>query len=338
MNQTTPKTTQANRDKVWKFYQALTAQTLGYDSQIRIVLNCMLTGGHTSALGPPGSGKTRLIKTVAHGLGNGVYSRIQFVPDLLPSDVTGSEVLNQVTGEWSYKFGPLNPEVNILLADEINRTPPRVQAALLEPMEEGQITTLTKKKTLPLNVYHFIYATQNPIDVGMGTWPLPAAELDRFTAQIETNDTLGEELELQATMMSVFETGGLDPRYKNVIDLADLIAMRDEVRTIHVSEDIARYAVALRQATRPADAPANLKQFFTDGVSIRASRSVIRLAMAHAWMEGNDAVSPDDIKAVAPSVYCHRFYVNEQQALRANMTRAMLMDELLKHVKIMKKS
>lgn len=327
---------QVNRDKLWRLFNGLTAQTLGYDEQIRIVLYCMLTRGHTSALGPPGSGKTRLIKTISHGVRNQLFSRIQFVPDIMPSDVIGSEVLNPTTGEWSYKFGPLNGDVNIVLADEINRTPPRVQAALLEPMEERQITTLTKKKTFPLHRFCFIYATQNPIDVGTGTWPLPAAELDRFTAQIETNDNLGAELELKATMMAVHEEDEFDPQYKGIIDLADLIAIRDEVKKVHVSDDIGRYVVALRQSTRPADAPPSLKEFFTDGVSIRASRSVIRLAMADAWMNGDDVVGPDNVKKVAPAVFGHRLYVNEQKTLRSGVTRSDLVREMLKLVQIIK--
>src|SRR6478735_1718038 len=280
---------------------------VGQDEVIDQVLMAVFTGGHCLITGVPGLAKTLLIKTVAQILDLS-FKRIQFTPDLMPADITGTEVLDEDGGHRSLRFvtGPIFAQ--IILADEINRTPPKTQAALLEAMQEYHVTAAGR--TYQLDRPFFVLATQNPIELE-GTYPLPEAQLDRFMFNIEmTYPTEDEEVRV------VTETTSTErPHPQRVLAGADIVEFQRLVREVLVAEEVARYAVRLVDASRPGRAGRAGRVEFVDkwvkwGAGLRASQALILGSKARALMHGRYHVSLSDIRALATPILRHRIITN----------------------------
>jgi len=280
---------------------------VGQDKVVDQMLTALFAQGHCLFIGVPGLAKTLLVSTTAQALGLD-FNRIQFTPDLMPSDITGTEVLeeNKSTGERSMRFieGPVF--TNLLLADEINRTPPKTQAALLQAMQEREVSAagLSRKLDRPFQVF----ATQNPIEQE-GTYPLPEAQLDRFMFSIKVDyPTEAEEIEIVRRTM-----GGASPQAEQVVSRERLLALQDLIRRMPSSESVDRMAVRLSRATRPGpDAPTAVKEWVQWGAGPRASQYLSLGARVWAALHGNEVPSLDDVVAVAPSVLSHRILLNFQ--------------------------
>lgn len=321
-----------NRDKLLAAKNAICASVLGYDAEIEMMLLCLIAGGHVSALGEPGTAKTLSMKCMARALGGASYKRVQMVPDMMPADILGTEVWNKDSGEFKFVFGPLNPSINLLHADEINRTPPRTQAALLEAMEEGQISVSGyTSHTYKLNEVFMLLATRNPIDTE-GTYPLPAAQLDRFAAEVVFR-RLSREMELEVARKTAFNRHSIDATTAGALSVTDIPLIRGELAGVHCSDAALKYAHSLVFATRPEACPASLKGVFRQGVSVRAVQWTLSLARVRAYLHGNAYISADDIKFVIPSVLRHRLYIAEQKQLKGTKPEQVI-DVLLKEVPI----
>ena len=300
---------------------------VGQDDVIEEVLIALFVGGHCLITGVPGLAKTLLIKTIADIL-KLKFKRIQFTPDLMPADVVGTEVVqrDQTTGRRTLKFvkGPIF--ANILLADEINRTPPKTQAALLEAMEEQQVTTAGV--TYELDKPFFVLATQNPIELE-GTYPLPEAQLDRFMFKILI-DYLPEEQEIDVVNNT---TRIIDNAVENVLTGQDIIDFQHIVRQVPAAEAVTRYAVRVVQASRPSHvtAPDFIKEWVSWGAGLRASQNLILAGKVRALLHGRYNVSYGDIRALAHPVLRHRILLNFH-AEAERVTTTQLIDRLLKAV------
>lgn len=263
---------------------------LGKAHEIRLAAACLLAGGHLLIEDLPGMGKTTLAHTLAHLLGL-QFSRIQFTSDLLPADITGVSIFERDKGEFRFLPGPVFAQ--LVLADEINRATPKTQSALLEAMEEGQVTAEGRTHILPKPF--FVIATQNPAHQ-IGTFPLPESQLDRFLMRIELGypDRQAERALLAA--------GGQRSRAENLAPLlaaANLPALQQEVTELHASAPLIDYVQALVEATRHHAA-------FQHGLSPRAGLGLLSAARAWAWLAGRDMVLPDDVQAVLPAIARHR--------------------------------
>ena len=270
------------------------------------VLITLLAGGHALLIGVPGLAKTLLIRTVAEAM-HLDFRRIQFTPDLVPSDITGTELLEEdaATGHRTFRFvrGPIFG--NIILADEINRAPPRTQAALLEAMQEHRVTAAGDTMKLPQPF--FVLATQNPIEQE-GTYPLPEAQLDRFLLAIRiTYPGLEDEIAILRTT-----TGREAAAPEGVVGAAQVLALQGMVRDVMVSEPLLRYAAELVRATRPGDEqrPARIRKYVRWGAGPRAGQALVLGAKAWALLHGRVAVSPADVRRVALPVLRHRILPN----------------------------
>jgi MoxR-like ATPase len=279
---------------------------IGQEEIIELVMIALFTGGHCLITGVPGLAKTLLIRTLATILDLD-FKRIQFTPDLMPADITGIDVIEEdrTTGRRVMKFikGPLF--ANVILADEINRTPPKTQAALLEAMQEHRITA--GGQTYQLEEPFFVLATQNPIELE-GTYPLPEAQLDRFMFNIVV-DYLPEEHEVQVVTAT---TSNLNPEVQRVVSGGEVLALHTLVRKVFVAEEVARYAVRLVRASRPVnnDSPDFVKKWVNWGAGLRASQYLILGGKARALLRGRANVSIKDIQALALSVLRHRILTN----------------------------
>ena len=270
------------------------------------ILTAILSGGHALLVGVPGLAKTLMVSTMAEALAL-KFSRVQFTPDLMPSDITGTEIIEEdlTTGKRSFHFvhGPIF--ANIVLADEINRTPPKTQAALLQAMQEHNVTAAGT--TYPLPAPFFVLATQNPIEQE-GTYPLPEAQLDRFMLELEVPyPSRDEEEEI------VEETTGDDEHtVRTVIKAEELISMQHLVRRIPAPKQLVRAAVRLARCTRPKDddAPDFVREYVSWGAGPRASQYLVLGAKARAALDGRPMADLDDVKSVAHSVLRHRVVVN----------------------------
>jgi len=296
---------------------------VGQDEVVELLMLVLFSGSHCLITGAPGLAKTLLIRTISRILDLN-YKRIQFTPDLMPTDITGTEIIDEdrATGHRELRFIPGPIFTNVLLADEINRTPPKTQAALLEAMEEKQVTVSGERRVLERPFY--VLATQNPIELE-GTYPLPEAQLDRFMLNILI-DYLDEEQELavatQTTAAPVAEP-------QRILSGEDMLAFAQLVRTVPVAEPVARYAVKLTHASRPTlpDAPEFIQDYVSWGAGTRGTQNLILAAKTRALLQGRVHVSVSDIKAVAAPVLRHRILTN----FRAEADRVTV-EEIIKRL------
>jgi MoxR-like ATPase len=290
---------------------------VGKKNTLELVIISLMCQGHLLIEDVPGVGKTMMARSLAKSLGC-QFSRIQFTPDMLPSDVTGVSIFNQVSREFEFRPGPILSQ--IVLADEINRATPKTQSALLEAMEERQITVDGKTHILPSPF--LVMATQNPIEYE-GTFPLPEAQLDRFFMRVKMGyPTLGEEiniLELQRLQHPI-------QTIQTVIETEEIIRMQEAIKMVFVSPAVERYIVELTRATR------NNADIYL-GASPRGSLALYRAGQARAALDGRDFVLPDDIKNLATFILAHRLVVNPSARLQ-NITADQIIIEILKNVPV----
>ena len=288
------------------------------------ILTAIFSGGHALLVGVPGLAKTLMVQTVAAAL-DLVFSRVQFTPDLMPADITGTEIIEEdsATGARAFRFvhGPVF--ANIVLADEINRTPPKTQAALLQAMQEHQVTA--GGKTHPLPAPFFVLATQNPIEQE-GTYPLPEAQLDRFMFELR----VGYPSPAEEEAIVLATTGDAEGAVRPVLTAEDVLALQHLVRRIPVSQELVRAAVTLARLTRPQEngAPAFVREYLQWGAGPRASQYLVLGAKARAALDGRPMPDYDDLRAIAPSVLTHRIVPNFA-AEAAGRTAADLVAELV---------
>jgi len=283
---------------------------VGKSDVIDLALIAILCEGHVLLEDVPGIGKTTLAKAVARSL-NCSFRRIQFTPDLLPSDVSGISYFNQKQQEFEFRAGPIFAQV--VLADEINRATPRTQSALLEAMQERQTTV--DGTTMPLPRPFLVLATQNPIELE-GTFPLPEAQIDRFMLRISLGYPTEEE---ERTILSRFERSDPLDTLGPVVEPSELVAMQSVCRTVRVEKSLSNYVLALCRNTRGATG-AQL------GVSPRGSLALYRASQARAALQGRDFVLPDDVKYLAPYVMTHRIMVDGQARLRGRKPENVVQD------------
>ena len=314
-------------DQVRKHLQT---KIIGQSLLVDRLLIALLADGHLLVEGAPGLAKTTAIKALSAVI-EGDFHRLQFTPDLLPGDLTGSDVYRPETGEFVFQKGPLFH--NLILADEINRAPAKVQSALLEAMGEHQITV--GGTTYPLPRPFLVMATQNPIEQE-GTYPLPEAQLDRFLMHvvIDYPDAKSEKLILQLAREQAKETY-TKPALANIkLSKEDVESAQREVLNIHMAEPVQEYLVQLILASRnPASYSDELARWISFGGSPRATISLDRCARAHAWLQARDYVSPEDVQAVAYEVLRHRLLIS-YEAEAEGITADNVIEELIKHVPV----
>jgi len=305
----------------------LSEQIIGQPALVENLLIALLANGHLIVEGPPGLAKTRAVNSLAEGL-EADFHRVQFTPDLLPADLTGTDIYRPEDGTFVFQPGPLFR--NLVLADEINRAPAKVQSALLEAMGEGQITV--GRKTYPLPELFLVMATQNPIEQE-GTYPLPEAQLDRFLMHLEIDypDAISELAILKLNRGEALKEA---KKVIGVISQKDIFAARDEVMKIHMAPAIEKYIVDLIMATRsPEKYDDKLKLWLAFGASPRATIALDRCARARAWLNNRDFVSPEDVQAVFHNVLRHRLLLT-YQAEAEGITTNQLLDHLLSLVAV----
>jgi MoxR-like ATPase len=302
---------------------------IGQDDVVDHVLIALFTGGHCLITGVPGLAKTLLIRTLADIL-HLEFKRIQFTPDLMPSDITGTEILDEDQGGRRLRFvkGPIFAQ--IILADEINRTPPKTQAALLEAMQEYHVTAAGH--TYPLEPPFFVLATQNPIELE-GTYPLPEAQLDRFMFNVVI-DYLNEDDEVAVVTRT---TAARQARPERVLTGADILQFQELAREVVIAEEVARYAVRLVDASRPGrpGAPDFVEKWVKWGAGLRASQALVRGGKARALMLGRYHVSIKDVQALAKPILRHRVMTNfyaESERINSDV----IIDRLLETVPVPK--
>ncbi len=305
----------------------LNSQIIGQHQLTRSLLIALLADGHLLVEGPPGLAKTRAINALANGM-EADFHRVQFTPDLLPADLTGTDIYRPETGEFVFQQGPLFH--NLMLADEINRAPAKVQSALLEAMAERQITV--GSKTYPLPSLFLVMATQNPLEQE-GTYPLPEAQLDRFLMHVEI-DYPGADTELDILKLTRGEALKQAPLLPGKLSQEDIFKARDEALALHMAPELETYLVQLIIATRqPATLDDELANWIEFGVSPRATIALDRCARAHAWLAGRDFVGPDDIQAVVHNVLRHRIILT-YQAEAQGITTNQVLDRIVQLVAV----
>jgi MoxR-like ATPase len=309
-NQDTPfelerKAVEQLREARQRIGKELGKAVVGQREVVELLLYCLFSGGHCLVTGAPGLAKTLLVRSMAQ-IFHLKFQRIQFTPDLMPADITGTEILEEAEGghrRMQFVKGPIF--ANVLLADEINRTPPKTQAALLEAMQEYQVTAAGVR--YPLEQPFFVLATQNPIEME-GTYPLPEAQLDRFMFNVVI-DYLPEQDEVEV----VKRTTSVKPEpIEPIFSGEDVLRFHEVVRRVPIAEDVVRYAVRLAAASRPSQeaAPDFIKQWVSWGAGLRAAQYLVLGAKARALLAGRAHVSADDIRALVHPVFRHRILVN----------------------------
>jgi MoxR-like ATPase len=305
----------------------LDSQVIGQQTLTRNILVALLADGHLLVEGPPGLAKTRAVVALAKSV-EGDFHRVQFTPDLLPADLTGTDIYRPETGNFVFQQGPLFH--NLVLADEINRAPAKVQSALLEAMAERQITVGNKTYTLP--ELFLVMATQNPIEQE-GTYPLPEAQLDRFLMHLEI-DYPGADTELDILRLTRDEAMHKAPISPPTLTQTDIFSARQDVLNIHLDESLEQYLVQLIIATRqPEKYNAELATWIEFGASPRATIALDKCARAHAWLMGRDFVGPDNIQAVFHNVLRHRVLLS-YEAEAEGIDRNKVLDKILQLVPV----
>lgn len=317
------------KNKIGELKTYMNSQIIGQQDLVDKLIVALLADGNVLVEGAPGLAKTKAIKTLA-SLIKAKYNRIQFTPDLLPSDITGSEIYVAAKGEFEFRKGPIF--ANLVLADEINRAPAKVQSALLEAMAERQVSVGGVRYALP--ELFMVMATQNPIE-HEGTYNLPEAQLDRFLmyVKIDQPDAESEKKILRLVREEIkCEQNSLACTPKPALDIADVLEARKEALTVHMSEAVEEYLVQLVMATRHIERyDERMAGYVMFGASPRATLALDRCAKIHAWLNGKDFVAPDDIHAVIYDVLRHRIILSfEAQA--EGITTDMVIGKLLKMV------
>jgi MoxR-like ATPase len=291
---------------------------VGKRPALALILTTVLAGGHVLIEDLPGLGKTLIARSFAAALGLG-FTRVQFTPDLLPADLLGSTIYDMQSGRFEFRQGPIF--TNLLLADEINRTPPKTQAALLEAMAERQVSI--DGITHPLPAPFIVLATDNPIEYE-GTYPLPEAQLDRFTIRLELRYL--SDREETSMLRRRLDRGSAQPTVNQVVDADDLLAMRESVEQVSVHDDVLSYVVALATATRQHPQIAV-------GASPRAELDLVQLARARALLLGRDYVIPEDVKTLAVAAMAHRIALRPEMWVR-QVRGADVVEELLRRLPV----
>ena len=293
------------RQQVQRIREQTARVIVGQDAVVELMLTALLCNGHCLIVGVPGLAKTLLVSTLGKILGL-KFQRIQFTPDLMPTDIVGSEILQSGdTGQRRFEFQPGPIFANLILADEINRTPPKTQAALLEAMQEKQVTVAGQ--TRRLEEPFLVFATQNPIE-HEGTYPLPEAQLDRFFFHLLVDyPSMDEELAILDRT-----TGAEQPGADTVLDSASLIALQNSVHDVPLPDNVKRSILNLTHSSRPASPLADeyVKKYVSWGAGPRAAQALVRAARALALLRGRDSASIEEVKAAAPSVLRHRIIPN----------------------------
>ncbi len=299
---------------------------VGQEALVQRLQLALLADGHILLEGVPGLAKTLTVSTLADAI-EASFSRIQFTPDMLPGDVTGTQIFNPREGTYSVRKGPVFG--NIVLADEINRAPAKVQAALLEAMQERQVTL--GEHTFELEAPFLVMATQNPIEQE-GTYPLPEAQLDRFMMKLKVGYPSKDE---EVRVIDRMAGAGREPKAARIMAASEILDARSVVRQVFVDDKVKRYAVELVAATRdPAEAGlAELENLIEVGASVRGSLNLVKTAKAHALMGGRSYVSPHDVKSVAHDVLRHRIIVT-YEAEAENRDADDLIDTILANVEV----
>ncbi len=294
----------ARRELAHQISQRIVGQTHVVDDLVA----ALLSGGHVVLVGVPGLAKTLLVQTVSRAL-DLTFSRVQFTPDLMPSDITGTELMEEEpgTGKRAFRFAPGPVFANMVLADEINRAPPKTQAALLQAMQERNVTVAGRTYELPKPF--FVLATQNPIEQE-GTYPLPEAQLDRFMFELK----VGYPTRAEEEQIVLSTTGDKEGEVKPVLGAEELLSLQRLVRRLPAPPSLIQYAVKLARSTRPddPDATAKVKKYVSWGAGPRASQYLVLGAKARAAMDGRAMPDLDDVRSVAPAVLRHRLVVNFQ--------------------------
>jgi len=307
---------------------AIRKKIIGQEMLINRMLVALLADGHLLVEGAPGLAKTRAIKVLAEGV-EGDFHRVQFTPDLLPSDLTGTDIYRPQDASFQFQAGPLFH--NLILADEINRAPAKVQAALLEAMAERQITVGKVTHTLP--ELFLVMATQNPIEQE-GTYPLPEAQLDRFLLHVCIDYPNAEEERAILALSRAEFNDTQEAKAAICVTQQDIFNARQQIKNLHVAEAVDDYIIHLIMATRqPEKYSPQLSQWIQYAASPRATIALDRCARAHAWLAGRDYVTPDDVQQILPDVLRHRILLSFE-AEAAGIDKNRVIQELLQHVAV----
>jgi MoxR-like ATPase len=305
------------KDKVSQLKQEIRKVIIGKEETVELVFNALLNDGHVLLESVPGTGKTQLAKSFAKTI-NGSFKRIQFTPDLLPSDVTGIQFFHPKEQDFQLRIGPVM--TNILLADEINRATPRTQASLLEVMEERQVTI--DGETIKLPEPFMVIATQNPIESQQGTFALPEAQMDRFFMQIPLAYPTMEE---EKKIMQTYRLGTPFNELASILTLEEIAAMKEEVKQVTLSEDVENYILEIVHLSRNHDE-------IEMGVSPRGTLALMRGAQGRAFIQNRYFVTPQDVKDVAVYILSHRLVLTMDASLKK--TNSQVLESILRSVEV----